>query len=281
MNSTMNPRTIVITGGSDGVGAAAARELKARGETVVIIGRSPDTTASVARELDVPFHVADFADLAQVRALAADLNAAYPRIDVLANNAGGIMGRRTVTRDGFEQTFQVNHLAGFLLTHLLLPTLIASGAAIIQTASAAAKAYGDIDINDLQLEKNYTPLKAYGNSKLANILFTRELQRRFADQGISAAAFHPGVVATNFASDSTRFMRYVYHTPVIKRLYTISPAKGAEQLVWLARGTPGSDWQPGEYYEKHKIAKSAPTAHDDELAWRLWEESVRMLHMPA
>lgn len=151
MTSTVNPRTIVITGSSDGIGAAAARTLKARGETVVIIGRSPEKTASVARDLDVPFHVANFADLAQVRALAADLNAAYPHIDVLANNAGGIMGHRTVTRDGFEQTFQVNHLAGFLLTHLRLPTLIASRAAIIQTVSAAAKMYGDIAINDLQM----------------------------------------------------------------------------------------------------------------------------------
>ncbi|MDO5739302.1 MAG: SDR family NAD(P)-dependent oxidoreductase [Ornithinimicrobium sp.] len=275
----MESRTIVITGASDGIGAAAARILKADGAEVVLVGRSPDKTGRLAQELDVPFHLADYTDLDQVRRLAADLDATYSRIDVLANNAGAIMGERTVTTDGFEKTFQVNHLAGFLLTHLLMPKLVASNAAVIQTASRAAKVFSAFDINDLQNEKNYAPQSAYGNAKLANILFTRELHRRFVDQGISAAAFHPGVVASNFASDTTHFMRFAYHTPVLKNLFTISSDKGAAPLVWLATGAPGSDWKRGEYYEKKKPVQSVPQAHDDALAYRLWEASESMLHI--
>lgn len=134
---------------SDGIGAAAARTLTAKGEKVVIVGRSAAKTAAVAQALNAPYHVADFADLAQVRDLAGKLQAAYPRIDVLANNAGGIMGTRELTVDGFEKTFQVNHLAQFLLTSLLMPTLIASNAKVLQTASVAAQRYGRIDIDDL------------------------------------------------------------------------------------------------------------------------------------
>jgi NAD(P)-dependent dehydrogenase (short-subunit alcohol dehydrogenase family) len=270
-------QTIIITGASDGIGAAAARQLAANGEKVVLVGRSPAKTAAVAQSLGAPYHVADFADLAQVRDLAARLQEACPRIDVLANNAGGIMGDRTVTTDGFEKTFQVNHLAPFLLTALLMPVLTASSAKVLQTASSAAQRFSHMDIDDLQNEKDYSPQKAYGDAKLANILFTRELHRRYHDQGIGAAAFHPGVVATSFANDTTHFMRYVYHTPVIKSLFTISPDKGARQLVWLAEGIPGTTWQPGEYYEKQRPALSTPQAHDPELARQLWDRSADML----
>lgn len=277
MMSAMDPSTIVITGASDGIGAAAARELHADGDRVVLVGRNPRKTEELAAELGVPFHLADYAELAQVRRLADELVTAYPRIDVLANNAGGIMGDRVVTVDGFEKTFQVNHLAGFLLTHLLLPTLLESRATVIQSASVGAKALSRFDIDDLQNERAYSPNAAYGNGKLANILFTRELHRRYAGQGLSTVAFHPGVVRTNFASDTSSFLRFAYHTPVLKNLLTITPEKGADQLVWLARSTPGRDWTPGEYYEKRKIARSAPEAHDDDLARRLWEMSEVMV----
>ncbi|HEY0240804.1 MAG TPA: SDR family NAD(P)-dependent oxidoreductase, partial [Friedmanniella sp.] len=186
----MPNQTIVITGASDGIGAAAARKLSAEGHEVVLVGRSPDKTAAVANELGAPYLVADFSDLAEVRTLADRLATTYPRIDVLANNAGGIMGHRQLTVDGFELTFQVNHLAPFLLTNLLLPVLTTSRAKVIQTASIAARMFGHLDLDDLGLEQGYSPDRAYGNGKLENILFTRELDRRFADQGIAAAAFH-------------------------------------------------------------------------------------------
>ncbi|MFJ8108409.1 SDR family NAD(P)-dependent oxidoreductase [Streptomyces sp. NPDC096132] len=273
----MTQQTIVITGASDGIGAAAARQLAAKGEEIVLVGRSPAKTAAVAQALGARYYVADFADLAQVRELADKLQAAHPRIDVLANNAGGIMGDRALTVDGFEKTFQVNHLAPFLLTSLLMPALTAGNAKVVQTASAAAKQWGRIDMDDLQNEKDYTPNKAYGSGKLANILFTRELHRRYHAQGIAAVAFHPGVVATNFASDTTHFMRYIYHTPVIKNLFTISPDKSAKELVWLAEGTPGGTWQPGEYYEKRKPAPSTEQARDHELARQFWDRSANLL----
>jgi NAD(P)-dependent dehydrogenase (short-subunit alcohol dehydrogenase family) len=270
------PQTIVITGASDGIGAEAARQLAARGEQVVLTGRSPAKTAAVAAELNAPYYVADFADLAQVRELAGALAAEYPRIDVLANNAGGIFGARELTKDGFEKTFQVNHLAPFLLTTLLLPTLTASSAKVVQTSSSAAKLYGLIDIEDLQNEKKYSPNKAYGDAKLANILFTRELQRRYGAQGISAVAFHPGVVATNFASDTTSFFRFVYHTP-LKWLMATTARKAAGTLTFLAEGAPGQTWQPGEFYADNKLARSNEQAYDDYLARELWDQSAAML----
>ncbi|MEV4175373.1 SDR family NAD(P)-dependent oxidoreductase [Nonomuraea sp. NPDC049709] len=131
----MAQQTIIITGASDGIGAAAAHQLTENGHKVIVVGRSPQKTAAVAGKIGAPFHVADFADLAQVRSLASELTATYPRIDVLANNAGGIFGDREVTTDGYEKTFQVNHLAPFLLTYLLMATLIESNAKIIQTSS--------------------------------------------------------------------------------------------------------------------------------------------------
>jgi NAD(P)-dependent dehydrogenase (short-subunit alcohol dehydrogenase family) len=272
----MDKQTIIITGASDGIGAAAARQLAAQGEDVILVGRSQAKTAAVAAELGAPYHLADYADLGQVRRLAAELQAAYPRIDVLANNAGGIMGKRQVTKDGFEKTFQVNHLAPFLLTALLRPVLTASSAKVLQTSSVAAKNYAKIDLDDLQNDRDYSPNKAYGDAKLANILFTRELHRRYHGQGISAAAFHPGTVATNFASDTTSWFRFIYHTPV-KRLLLTTAAKGAEPLVWLAEGTPGTTWQSGGYYDKNKPANSSDQAGDPQLAQQLWDRSAALL----
>lgn len=271
------PETIVITGASDGIGAAAARRLAASGARVVVVGRSPERTRAVADEIGADHHLADFADLSQVRRLADELLAAYPSIEVLANNAGGIMGARQTTVDGYEKTFQVNHLAPFLLTQLLMPSLIAGRATVIQTASVAARLFAKFDVEDLQGEYAYSPQAAYGNGKLANILFTSELQRRYGDQGISAVAFHPGVVATSFASDTTSLMRFIYHTP-LKRLFTIRPDKAADELVWLAEGTPGETFTPGAYYESKAVAKNVnPLSRDADLAARLWEESEALV----
>jgi NAD(P)-dependent dehydrogenase (short-subunit alcohol dehydrogenase family) len=273
----MSGQTIIITGASDGIGAAAARRLSAAGESVVLVGRSPEKTAAVAAELGVPHHLCDYSSLTQVRRLAAELDAAYPRIDVLANNAGGIMGAQTVTEDGFELTFQVNHLAGFLLTNLLIDKLIASKAKVIQTSSIAAKLIGRIDLADLNAEHHYSAQRAYGAGKLANILFTRELVRRFGDQGISAAAFHPGVVGSNFAHDASGPMRLFYGIGWIKKWFMTTPDEGGDQLVWLAEGIPGTDWVSGGYYEKRKLATSAAQAGDAELAERFWEVSQQLV----
>jgi NAD(P)-dependent dehydrogenase (short-subunit alcohol dehydrogenase family) len=276
----MSQRTIIITGASDGIGAVAARELTRAGERVVIVGRSPAKTRRVAEEAGAPAHVADFADLAQVRQLAADLRAAYPRIDVLVNNAGAVMGGFERTADGIEKTLQVNHLAPFLLTSLLLDRLIGSRATVITTSSTAARRFARLDVEDLQNERGYEPVKAYADAKLDNILFTRELNRRHGADGINAVAFHPGNVATSFASDTTGSWRYIYGTP-LRHLLLISPRRGARRLLRLAEGTPGRDWQPGQFYAGNKIASAGPQADDPALARAVWDRSAQLTGLAA
>ena len=263
-------KTIVITGGSDGIGYAAARALVKAGQNVIIVGRNPEKTARVANELGVPYHLSDYARLSDVVRLADELNQ-YDRIDVLANNAGGAQKERKLTEDGFERTFQINLLAQFLLTNLLLDKLAASHATVIQTASIAANLFGaDFDPADPESEKLYTPFRAYGRAKLCDILFTRELQRRYGDRGICAVAFEPGVVRTNFGSESVAFVRFCYHTP-LKYLFTISPEKSARRLTRLALGAPGADFTPGEVYSCKKPLKLKFRDPDGEAARILWD----------
>lgn len=266
-------KTIVITGVSDGIGGEAARQLHAAGERVVLVGRSPERTKALAGELDAPYYLADFSELQSVRKLAAALQADYEHIDVLVNNAGGIFGERKVSVDGHEMTLQVNHLAPFLLTNLLMDTLIESKAAVINTSSIANIAFSRFDINDLENEKRYTPESAYGNAKLANILFTKEIHNRYHNVGINAAALHPGNVATSFAKDSTSFLRFLY-TSFLKKFLLISPQKGADTIVWLCRSTPGTDWESGQYYIKRTLSHQVnPIANDPSAAKELWEWS--------
>ncbi|WP_149203018.1 SDR family NAD(P)-dependent oxidoreductase [Actinotalea subterranea] len=268
-------RTVVLTGASDGIGAAAARLLHARGARVVVVGRSAAKTAALAADLGVPHHVADYSRLEDVRRLAAELLERYPRIDVLAHNAGGIMSARELTADGFEKTFQVNHLAPFLLNHLLLGRLVESRATVVATSSAGARLFGHLDLTDLDNHRSYSPRKAYGDAKLANILFARELQRRHGGDGVNAASFHPGVVATSFAGESSSAMRLMYTTPL--RRFLLTPERGADTLVWLAEGTPGVDWVGGEFYTRRTVSRTNPQAADAELARGLWDASEQML----
>lgn len=269
-------RTIVITGASDGIGAEAARQLSDAGQRVVVVGRDPEKTQASAARIGAPFHVADFADLSQVRMLAADLLAAYPRIDVLANNAGGILGERTLTVDGFEATFQINHLAGYLLTELLRERLIASEASVIQTASLAAQRFSRFDIDDLNAERRYSASTAYGNAKLANILFTKELNRREGDHGIAAVSFHPGAIASSFASTARGSWKFLYTNPLARRILTPIDV-GASRLTTLALGKPGIDWEPGGYYAAGRPARTSPIADDPVIATKLWDRSAEMV----
>jgi NAD(P)-dependent dehydrogenase (short-subunit alcohol dehydrogenase family) len=238
------------------------------------VGRSPQRTRAVAAELGADHLLADFSSLAEVRVLAAELRRRYPRIDVLANNAGGILAARDLTVDGHEKTFQVNHLAPFLLTTLLMDRLVESRATVINTSSAANR-FGRLNLDDLGNERKYSPNKAYGDAKLANILFTRELHRRYSGRGIVTAAFHPGIVATSFSTGSTSIMRFVYQT-ALKRIL-LTPEKGADTLVWLASTAAGVDWQSGEYYEKRRLGSTNSQASDAGLATALWERSVDMV----
>lgn len=275
----MAQKTIVITGASDGIGAAAARLLHARGHRLLLVGRSPDKTAAVARDLDARHFTADFSRLADVRRLAAQLRDATDRIDVLANNAGGILGRRTLTEDGHEMTLQVNHLAPFLLTQQLMDPLRAGAGIVVNTASSAARLLARFDIEDLDGEYAHTPNAAYGNAKLANILHARELNTRHGADGIRAVAFDPGNVRTNFASESSSLLRFVYRTP-LARFILISPEKGGENLAFFADGTPGVTWEPGRFHTQTTPATEQdtnPLVHDEALAAALWERSEAMV----
>ena len=272
-------KIIVITGASDGIGKEAAHQLHDLGHQVVIVGRSFEKTRVVAEALGAPYYVADFCILDDVRKLAKHLIKDFDHIDVLVNNAGGIFGKRELTVDGHEKTMQVNHLAHFLLTNLLIDILIKSKASVINTSSIANRVLSDFDINDIELANRYTPQKAYGNAKLENILFTKELHNRFHDSGINTAAFHPGNVASNFANDTTSFMRYAYHSP-IKNLFLIPVSKGAETLVWLADKTGDIDWKSGEYYIKKKISnKIDKKALDQSIQKSLWGQSAKFIEL--
>nr|WP_275586182.1 SDR family NAD(P)-dependent oxidoreductase [Geodermatophilus normandii] len=266
-------RTAVVTGASSGIGAAAARLLAADGFSVVVVGRDPGRTSAVAAEVGGEPAVADFARLDDVRALAADLAARHPRIDVLANNAGGVFGRPRYTADGNETTLQVNHLAPFLLTVLLREPLLAGRATVVATSSAAARLFGVLDLDDLDNARRFSADKAYGDSKLAQILHTRELQRRLGPAGVSAVAFHPGVLATRLTRGSTSRMRLAYRTP-LRWLTMCRPESGGAELARLATGTPGVDWEPGEYHERGVPVRDSPQAFDDDLAVALWEASA-------
>lgn len=266
-------KTVLITGASDGIGAAAARRLHHNGHQVVIVGRSPDKTRAMADELGVDHFIADYARLDDVRALADRLLVAYPRIDVLANNAGGVFGDPALTVDGFEKTFQINHLAPFLLTTLLMDRLVESRASIIQTTTlhGGSGRVADVDA----LGGSGGAVRTYNAAKLANVLFTKELHRRHHAQGVSAAAFYPGNVATNFGSQTTsRLMRFLATNRLSRAALLTTPDNGAEQLVWLAEGQPGVDWNSGEYYAKKTAGKGLnPVAEDADLAARLWRRS--------
>ncbi|WP_241972578.1 SDR family NAD(P)-dependent oxidoreductase [Cryobacterium cryoconiti] len=271
-----------MTGASDGIGAASARQLAARGHRVLITGRSKEKIEAVAHETGAKAFIADYTRLDDVRRLADEVRAELDGagLDVLANNAGGLFGDRARTIDGHEKTFQVNHLAPFLLTELLRDALrVGAGgrSSVINTSSIGNRLFGHLDLDDLNNDKKFSANKAYGDAKLANILHARGLQARYHDQGLSAVAFHPGNVATNFASDTTSFMRFIYQTP-LKRLNLISADRGGANLTWFVDGTPGTTWQPGAYYDQQKLTtKVNPQALDDALVDGLWERSAALV----
>ena len=266
----------MITGASSGIGAEAARRLAELGATVVVVGRSPEKTAAVANRIGGRAHLADYGRLDDVRRLAADLLAAYERIDVLANNAGAIFTRRVISADGHEMTFQVNHLAPFLLTNLLLDRLAAApdGARVINTGSNVYR-QARLDLDDL----DGTPVRrAYPASKLATLLFTRELARRTRDAGLTAVAFHPGFVATDLGRGS-RFFRLMNSR--LGRVVLSTPERGAEPLLHLATvADPGT--VNGVYFNRLKPEEPAnPQARDPALARRLWDRSAQLTGLPA
>lgn len=275
------PRTIVLTGGSDGIGAAAARMLAADGHHIVLVGRSRRKTETIAREIGASdYFLADFSHLAEVRGLAETLTSQLDRIDVLANNAGGMFNGPMYTRDGFEENFQVNYLAPFLLTRLLLDPLITSGGSIINTSSASASMFGHLDLDDLNSSRRFTPTRAYGTAKLAQILFTQTLHERYSDRGVSSVAFHPGVIASNFGERAGGIIHWAYHS-FVHAIFS-SVEKGGANLAHFIGGQPGEDWESGRFYgSTRKLARLPRQARNEELAEKLWVRSVALVGLPA
>jgi retinol dehydrogenase-12 len=271
----------VITGGTDGIGKATAFGLATRGAKLLLHGRDPDKGARAVADLtarsgnsSIQFLQADFASLADVRRLAAVIRERTPRIDVLINNAGGINGKRLESKDGYEMTFVVNHLAGFLLTHLLLDTLKTGTPARVVTVSSNAHRGAKMNFDDLQATRGFSPMSAYGMSKLANVLFTRSLAQRLQGTKVTATAVHPGFCRTSFGRD-------VEVPGLIKLVFKIAskfartPAKGAETVIYLA-SSPAVEGASGGYYFDCKLAPVSPAAKDDNLAERLWKVSEQL-----
>jgi retinol dehydrogenase-14 len=279
------PKTILITGATSGIGRAAATELAAAGERVVLVGRNPDklhTTLASIRERTGNDHldslVGDFASQRSVRALAEGFRDRHHRLDVLVNNAGTVSAKRTVTEDGIEATFAVNHLGPFLLTELLLDLIVASAPARIVNVSSVGHYGGTMNFDDLGFERGYHIMRAYARSKLANVLFTRRLAKRLAGTGVTVNAVHPGAVATDIWGGAPWFAKPVVN--LWKRLTMISPEHGARPIVYLAT-SPEVEGTSGQYFNRMKPAAPSRLAQDDALAERLWAESSRLVGLPA
>lgn len=285
--ATMNERPVaVVTGASAGVGRAAAKALAAQGWHVIAHGRHPGRLAEAEAEIRaaaapgarVDMLAADLALLADAARLADAIAGLTDRVDVLAANAGGVRSQREITAEGHEATFTGNHLSHFLLTRKLMPLLRATARGrpegtvrIISTSSTGHESVSAIDWDDLQMKEGWISGRAYCLTKLANVLFTRELARRLAPDGIVANALHPGVIGSNFASHATSEMRSYMET-----LDLLPPEAGADTLIWLATA-PEAGEISGQYCYQRQVVPASPLAGDAAAALRLWEESERLV----
>ena len=266
----------VVTGATSGIGKATAVALAGLGAQVVLVGRDRDRGAATAAEVAAAgaspprLEIADLASMAQVRALAGRLGA-LEHIDVLVNNAGLMAGRRRVTADSFEEVFAVNHLAPFLLTNLLTSKLTAAAARVI-TVTSDAHAAARLDLDDPQLARGWESWRAYANSKLANILFTRELARRLEGTRVTANCAHPGMVRTRFGREARLPLRAGV---TLARPFMLSPRRGADTIVYLAT-SPEVAAATGGYYAKRQRREPSAAARDDAAAKRLWQLSEEL-----
>lgn len=281
----MTGKTVLITGGTGGIGKAAAVGLASMGARVGITGRDRARAERAAKDIGaesgnqaVDVFVADLSSQAEVRRMAGEVLSAYPRLDVLVNNVGGFWSHRHTTADGLERTFALNHLAPFLLTSLLLDRLAASAPARVVTVSSGAQSMGKIDFDDLMGEQDYSGQRAYNQSKLANVMFTYELARRLETTGVTATALHPGMTNTSFsAEDPARAMAPVVF---VVRPFMRSPRKGAETVVYLASSS-AVEGATGSYYANRKAKKSNESSYDREVTGRLWRVSADLVGIAA
>jgi len=285
MTNSNSARVAVITGASSGIGLASAEAFAKAGWRVIGTGRDPVRSAqgeaairkAAAPGSQVDFLRGDFCEMADVKRVAAEITSLTDRVDVLVNNAGGVRDAIYTTKEGFEATFAANHLAPFLLTRELLPLLECAAAGstpnsvrVIAVSSSAHEYIPGMNWDDLMF-RNGPAGAAYCQAKLANVLYTRELNRRLSDHGIVAQAVHPGIVQSNFASHGGQEMQTYFETQD-----TLSPQQAARTILWLATSEEGGR-DGGRYFHDLAEAPLAPQARDDEAAARLWRESEALL----
>jgi NAD(P)-dependent dehydrogenase (short-subunit alcohol dehydrogenase family) len=284
MSTELQGKICLITGGTNGLGKSTALSLAKMGATVVIVGRDELKSVQVVEELrtasgnnNVHSLTADLSSQADVRRLAGEFKAKYSKLHVLINNAGAAFTQRQLSADGVEMTLALNHLAGFLLTNLLLDTLKASAPARIINVSSGGHTAGRIEFDNLQGEKKYG-FDAYLNSKLANILFTVELAGRLAGTQVTVNALDPGLTATGFGTNNGKVMATLIKVfaPLVMR----SPEKGAETSVYLA-SSPAVATVTGKYFRDSKAVPPASQADDAAVAKELWEVSAKLVNLAA
>jgi NAD(P)-dependent dehydrogenase (short-subunit alcohol dehydrogenase family) len=255
-------KTVLITGGNTGIGLETAAGLAQMGAEVIITSRDMAKGAAAVEE---------------IRQRQANANVTVTRLDVLVNNAGLILSERSETEDGFESTFQINHLGPFLLTNLLLDKLKASAPSRIVNVASTAHRGATLDFDDLQNEHGHGAMRAYGKSKLCNILFTRELARRLKGSGVTANSLHPGTVRTNFGRDGDVGGLFAIGVK-LGGIFFKSPAQGARTSIYVASSDEAGAVS-GEYWVNRKMGKPSAAARDDEAARRLWEKSAELLKL--
>jgi NAD(P)-dependent dehydrogenase (short-subunit alcohol dehydrogenase family) len=276
----MAGRTVLVTGGSRGIGRTTALGLARMGADLAIIGRDRGRTEDAAREIHaagggrVDLFIADLSSQSEVRELAEEVLQSLSRIHVLINNVGGYFDTRHTTADGLERTFALNHLAPFLLTNLLLEKLKQSASARVVTVSSNAQATGRIDFSDLQGERSYSGARAYSQSKLANVLFSYELARRLKGTSVTANALHPGLVSTSFGAEDPATVQRVF-IPFL-RPFMKSPAQGAATSIHLA-SAPELEQVTGRYFANRHAKKSSEPSYDQTSAAQLWQVSTDLV----
>ena len=280
-NQSMAGKTCMVTGANSGIGRVTALELARQGATVIMVCRSRDKGEAAFSEIkekvgrgSLELMIADLSSQAEIRRLAEEFQHRHHRLDVLVNNAGVFVRRRSMTVDGIETTFAVNHLAYFLLTNLLLDAIKRSAPARIVNVSSRAHASATINFDDLQGERGYGGWNAYCQSKLANIEFTCELARRVESSGVTANCLHPGVIATGLF----RNLPKIFHLPL--QLFLSTPEKGAETSVYLAT-SPEVEGITGKYFAGKRAVVSSPESRDAAIARRLWEVSEQLTGLNA
>jgi NAD(P)-dependent dehydrogenase (short-subunit alcohol dehydrogenase family) len=284
----MAGRVCLVTGASNGIGKETAAGLAARGARVAMVARDRSRGEAALAEVrqrsgsdSVELILADLASLDEVRGLARDFRAGHDRLHVLVNNAGAFNAQRSETRDGFETTIGVNHLAHFLLTAELLGLLKASAPSRIINVSSAAHVGARIDFDDLQSKRRYGGMRVYGQSKLANVLFTYELARRLEGSGVTANCLHPGVVTTGFGRNNDGLAGLAFEAfHLFARPFLLTPERGAETSIYLASSLE-VEGVSGKYFVKKQAVPSSPASYDEATARRLWDVSEQLVKEPA